>query len=485
MIGLTARHLLDNNPAPEWLAHTPNGTHFLNPGPLRGYTQLEWFEAMRETANMYIQKNLEFSDSAEYIKKFTGPKYKKLVDCFNRTHRENNMKTKITSFVKADKYTEEIANSKPPRMIQYRDPGTNVEVNRFLEPIEELVLKGPGLGPTKTSDCSKGLNFNDRAKLWLEKRRYFRNPVCLKADFSKFDAHLHTHILTIVHWFYENMMGIPAGFMDFQFKNKCRTGNIQYTAVGTRMSGDRDTGGGNSLVVMFLINTIARLSNTTIELLCDGDDQCIWLESGDEVKFMEWLSDVIPKFAGMKLEVEIARKIEEEEFCHSKLLQDGEGNWKCYLDPLRTLHRAFWVVNMNGSRRCGEVFKGIVEANRHVSAGLPMVHPVMDYWHKQTYGMVGVWGEGDRFLKEKLEMERKTRKELQWVDDEFMRVQVWKYWGYTPEFQRQVESAYQHGYLCGLKFQTQAKNLKIKEVPVPINFVNNRAFPWLSGPVRG
>ena len=105
MIGLTARHLLDNNPAPEWLAHTPSGTHFLNPGPLRGYTQLEWFEAMRDTANMYIQENLEHSDSAEYIKKFIGPKYKKLVECFNRTHRENNIKTKITSFVKADKYT--------------------------------------------------------------------------------------------------------------------------------------------------------------------------------------------------------------------------------------------------------------------------------------------------------------------------------------------------------------------------------------------
>jgi hypothetical protein len=120
------------------------------------------------------------------------------------------------------------------------------------------------------------------------------------------------------------MMGIPAGFMDFQYVNNCRTGNIRYTAVGTRMSGDRDTGGGNSLVVMFLINTIARLSNTTIELLCDGDDQCIWLESGDEVKFMAWLSDVIPRFAGMKLEVEIARTIEEEEFCHSKLLQESD-----------------------------------------------------------------------------------------------------------------------------------------------------------------
>jgi hypothetical protein len=489
LVGLTARHLLDNNPEPEWLQHTEHGTVFLNPDYLMGLTQHQWMDELLLTMDKLANQGyVEFSDSMEYIRKFMGPKYRLLVQRYNKTHRDNHIKTKITSFVKADKYEPDIANNKPPRMIQYRDPGTNVEVNRFLEPIEELVLKGKGLGKNGLSDCSKGLNLQQRAKLWAEKRRVMKDPVCLKADYSKFDAHLHTHIISATHRLYENMMGIPPGFMDFQFVNKAETGTIKYTAVGTRMSGDRDTGGGNSIVNIAIIRTIERVSGIDIEFLCDGDDSLIWVERDQVDQFEKWLG-IIPKFAGMKLEIERAYTLEEEEFCHSKLIMDESGEWKCFMDPLRTIHRAFWVVNKGGARQCAELFKGIVEANRHVSAGLPMVQPIMDHWHNilQQYHykkVRSVWGEGDRWKREQLELERKPTL-VDYVDSDYMRHQVWKYWGHTPEFQRRIEDAYINATLCGLNFARHTPKQTSTAIERPIDFVNNKSFPWRQGPVRG
>jgi hypothetical protein len=489
LVGLSARHLLNNNPEPEWLQHTEHGTVFLNPARLKGLSQHEWMDELLLTMDKLANHGyVEFSDSVDYIRKFVGPKYRRLVQCYDKTHRNNHIKTRITSFVKADKYEMGIATTKPPRMIQFRDPGTNVEVNRFMEPIEELVLKGKGLGQNGLPDCSKGLNLDARAKLWAEKRRVMKDPVCLKADYSKFDAHLHTHIISATHRLYETMMGLPPGFMDFQLVNKATTGKITYTAVGTRMSGDRDTGGGNSIVNIAIIRTIERVSGIPIEFLCDGDDSLIWVERDQVDQFEEWLG-IIPKFAGMKLEVERAYTLEEEEFCHSKLILNEDGNWKCFMDPLRTLHRAFWVVNKSGNRQCGSLFKGIVEANRHVSAGLPMVQPVMDHWNKMLQTSLShvnsVWGEGDRWKQEQQKLEFKPEL-ADYVDSDYMRHQVWLYWGHTPEFQRQIENAYINADLCDLKFANKAPSKSARtEKPSPINFVNNRAFPWLEGPVRG
>jgi hypothetical protein len=484
MIGLTARHLLNNNPEPEWLEHTDKGTIFISKSTILGLTQQQWLEEMYTTMDLLAgQTYLEFADAAEYIRSFIGPKYRKLVQCYNRTIRSGKLRTGVTSFVKADKYEKVIANTKPPRMIQFRDPGTNCELNRFIEPIENVVLKTRGLGRDKLPDCSKGMNMDERAQLWAKKRACFKDPVAMKADYSKFDAHLHTHMLELTHYLYSRMFRLPKGFMKFQLINRVVTGMIKYTAVGTRMSGDRDTGGGNSLINICIIRTLIRVSGLHVEFLCDGDDSLIWCERKDLVELLKWF-DWIPKVCGLKLEKEVALTLEDEEFCHSKLILNSIGEWKCYMDPLRTLQRAFWVVNRDGSRQCGDLFVGILKSNRKVHWGLPMVHPVMEGLLSRVAQIKENARElyTDRWAKQFVDLHHAIPKDGKWEDNDYMRHQVWQYWGYTPEFQRQIEDAYLNATFDNLRFTTAVSGKVQKgDYEKPIDFVNNRAFPWLTG----
>lgn len=346
-IGLTSRHITDNNPAPDWLEHTRSGTNFIDNTRLLdcGLDQSQvmgisydiltkWIDGRQVTPITYHQ----------VIDKFTGRKRKALI----RAHVQNSHslpKGRGESFVKVDYYTEDVAMTKAPRMIQYRGPAFNLELATWLEPAEHELLGGPGIGPTKTPNCSKGMTPKQRARYWMQKRYSFKHPVCLKADFSKFDAHVHTHVLKLEHTGWRKLCpGINTRLLRAQLRNNMRSkGGHKYIAVGTRMSGDRNTGGGNSLINVVLCYTIAKIANVKIEMLCDGDDSLIWMEASDFDKFARVAHEVFPKVYGMRWEYERVSTQDDEEYCHSKVVYHTDGEPYCYRDPVRVLERLLWT----------------------------------------------------------------------------------------------------------------------------------------------
>jgi hypothetical protein len=362
LIGLTGRHLLDNNPAPEWLEHTPRGTKLRCPDktvPFTNLTQRQCLEVADAVGDDWIaNRQVALCQLKQYISKFSGNKRDRLVRSINDTAVRGSLDFAVKGFVKCDKYDPETVESKAPRMIQYRAPGTNAELAKFMEPIEHELLLGPGLGPTKLPECSKGMTLPRRAEVWAEKRAAIPDPICLMGDFSKFDAHVHTHALAMEHRVWRKMSGLPLKMLDLQLVNRGRAGPWKYTAVGTRMSGDRNTGGGNSIINTLITRAVARIAGITIEFLCDGDDSMVWLSRNDVDHFIRVSNSVVPRVFGMKWECSTTNILADEEYCHAALAYRSDGTPHCIVDPQRHLQRMCWTVNRSGRAQCGAIFVG-------------------------------------------------------------------------------------------------------------------------------
>jgi len=362
LIGLTCRHLLDNNPAPEWLAHTRSGTRLRRPDtvvPGTGYTQGECIRVAQHLGRIWVAgRRVSPTSIRDYVNKFSGAKRNRLVDGINWTEEQCKLDFRVTGFVKCDKYDDTTANTKAPRMIQFRKPGTNAELAKFMEPVEHELLMGPGLGPTGTPECAKGYTVPQTAQIWHRKRTAFPDPACWLLDFSKFDCHVHTHTLRLEHEVWRAMTGLELKMLDQQLINTCTAGPFRYKAAGTRMSGDRNTGGGNSIINVLVTRTVAAVAGVEVEFLCDGDDSLLWLPRCDADRFMEVARSVIPKVFGMRLEGLLVTEFHQEEFCHMTLAYNIYEEPMVVIDPIRAIERALWTVNQSGRWQCGAILVG-------------------------------------------------------------------------------------------------------------------------------
>lgn len=283
-----------------------------------------------------------------YVDKFSGAKRNRLIKSLTECDRTGELPMGMAGFIKCDKYFEDVANSKAPRMIQYAKPAVNVELAQHMAPVEHTYLMGVGSGPSGTPDCSKGMNNHARAAAWDTKRNQFKNVVCLLGDFSKFDSHVHTHTLTLEHNFWEAASNIKRRHLDRQLINNVSGLGMRWRAVGTRMSGTYNTGGGNSVINIMIMRTISRLTGITIEMLCDGDDSLVFMEDVDVARFTQCCSEIIPKVFGMKWEFAVSYSQYDEEYCHASLSYSAEGQPICLVDPVRALARLAAVVNKDG-----------------------------------------------------------------------------------------------------------------------------------------
>lgn len=360
-VGLTARHLVDNNPCPDWLRHTTRGMRLIGGDRevIPGYTQADIIRAAHRIAREWVgDRRIDLASDEDYVRKFSGAKKERLVRAINHARERGRLDWKVTGFVKCDKYSLEAAQTKAPRMIQFRDPAVNAELARVMGPAEHELLLGPGFGPTGTPDASKGMNLTRRAQVWHEKRHAFPDAVCVMGDFSKFDAHVSTQALQLEHAVWRAISGRRLACLDKQLLNRGSAAGHHYTAAGTRMSGDRNTGGGNTIIVVVLLRLVATLSNTPVELLVDGDDHNIWMPRRKEARFREVATAIFTRVFGMRWEAPSTTRHCEEEYCHSALSYSAKGQPICVVDPIRHMERACFTVNRQGSRQLAEILVG-------------------------------------------------------------------------------------------------------------------------------
>uniref|UniRef100_A0AB38ZKI4 RNA-directed RNA polymerase n=1 Tax=Suncus murinus ribovirus 3 TaxID=3139577 RepID=A0AB38ZKI4_9VIRU len=178
-------------------------------------------------------------------------------------------------FLKQEKYLDE----KPPRAIQFRSAEYTLELGRYIKPYEKAMYETV-LGPSGTPVFAKSRNAEERAQLCIDKWGHFKNPICYQIDYSKFDAHVTPAHLRSQHKAYAAAFGNDPyllWLLSLQIKNLGYTKHGQrYISNGRRMSGDIDTGCGNSKINYDVLRKIF----PEADYLIDGDDCLVFCEKG-------------------------------------------------------------------------------------------------------------------------------------------------------------------------------------------------------------
>lgn len=338
-------------------------------------------------------------------------------------------------FLKAEKWHEDKAG----RLISGRSPRYNVEVGKYLLPIEKRVYRAIDQvfgSPT----IMKGLTQEQRAEVVRSHWETFCDPVAVGQDFSKFDQHISKAALQYEHGVYLGMYQGCATLqrlLSWQLETKCfanvQDGVVKYVVKGGRMSGDMNTAMGNCIISASLLWAYAREQGLEIRCIVDGDDSVAFMERRDVARYRAGLADYMRRH-GFHLTVEpTVSDISQVEFCQCKYLAAEPPTM--VRNPLKAITQDHcWVINKQLKWQEVLAATGL--------GGLAL------------YGNIPVLGAYYDMLARAAPLSARTRKLLDtrsgWLRDatfdgkryepsEATRYQMWRTWGISPEEQRILE----------------------------------------------
>lgn len=294
---------------------------------------------------------------------------------------------KIRMFVKPDKIPA--CEDKAPRAIQFRRPHFNLCLASYLKPLEKHLYK------FEEKSCrvfAKGRNNQERAADILKCYNSIKDCVIIEADHSKFDSCVRVEHLKSCHSFY--MKFFKSKFLykllKKQLFNKGITSSgLKYSVKGTRMSGDFDTGLGNSLINYIVLKS---LIGTKGLVYLDGDDSLIFVPRGTELDFTI--------FEKMGFETKYAfREIDTFEFCQSKLIRADPPILA--RKPDRMLSHLNVCLKEYGASTYPELIQGKVVCEMYAYQGVPYVYDYLKKFRNISIMPLVPIEDRDRFDKVK------------------------------------------------------------------------------------
>lgn len=235
----------------------------------------------------------------------------------------------IKAFVKAEFINSDDKPDPDPRVISPRDPRYNVEVGKYLRPIEHRVYASIAKAFGETT-VLKGFNAQQTGTIFQEKWLKYRNPVAIGLDASRFDQHVSVDALKWEHSVYNGIFHSKelAKLLKWQLKNKatgyCRDGKLKYVVDGCRMSGDMNTAMGNCLIMCALVHAYISDRGIKASLANNGDDCVVIFEKSNLSKFNDGLTEWFLEMGfNMKVEAPVYN-LEGIEFCQTHPVFDGE-----------------------------------------------------------------------------------------------------------------------------------------------------------------
>lgn len=267
---------------------------------------------------------------------YEGPKrarYARAMQKINMLgHKVCNPKVKM--FVKQEVLVAKRSKPNPAcRAIQYRSYEYSLYLATFLKPIEHKLYKARNIkGFGKLPFMAKNMNSRQRAKLIVDKFNLIRGCAILELDAHRFDAHCSKDILQLEHSVYTMANNDPAfkKLLRAQLVNKGASMNkdnpAKYKVIGTRMSGDMNTSGGNCVIMSCLLSYFGSVHfNHPYELLVDGDDSLLFVDPRDHVPTAEEILEFFLPL-GFRIGVDGVRdRLEDIRFCKGAVVKlNGE-----------------------------------------------------------------------------------------------------------------------------------------------------------------
>jgi len=287
-------------------------------------------ETLRGSLDMlvkFLPKTVPLS-RLQFVETFRGRK-KKIYQAAYESLLGNSFSVKdafVKVFVKYEKTDHTTKTDPVPRVISPRSPRYNVELGRFLRPLEERIFKSLScLYGHRT--VIKGMNSSNSAKCLFEKWSQFKRPVAIGLDASRFDQHVSVDALKFEHSVYGKCFPFGkhrkqlAKLLKLQLRNNCvgytADGRVKYQVEGARMSGDMNTSLGNCILMCVMIHSYASACGIKLQLANNGDDCVVFMEQNDLAKFQVGLDEW---FLGMGFNMTVEEPcyiFEQIEFCQT------------------------------------------------------------------------------------------------------------------------------------------------------------------------
>jgi hypothetical protein len=277
--------------------------------------------------------------------------------------------SRVTLFCKDD--LEMGVPAKAPRAIQYRNPIFALEQGRFTKPIEKWFYSLRDQYDTIIIGKADPFTI---ANALAEKSKHFSDPVYLMLDASKFDSCVDIRWLQICLSVYLRLF--PGRFhrtinyiWKKTFLNQGRTRKgLRFKTSGTRMSGDMDTGLGNSIIMVLMLTAYMETQGVRHSLLVNGDDSLIVISKAD----LEKARDISCfKSYGFNMKFEVAHTINQAEFCQSRYMESDYGPTMAR-KPARIMGRTSWTTRDYGQSKIRAFVNTLGLCERAASFGVPI-----------------------------------------------------------------------------------------------------------------
>lgn len=272
---------------------------------------------------------------------------------------------KVRMFLKDDKYHE--WKRVVPRCIQYRSKRYCLPLASYLTPIEHYICSI--VDDSDTPIFAKSRNYRQRGDDIFRKMEYFQDPVVISLDHSKFDAHVNMQLLDAEHWFYKACCRSPElkRLLHWQRINRGQTKNgTRYVTRATRMSGDQNTGIGNSIINFAM--TKALFGHMKVCYYIDGDDYLLFVERKDQPH----IKPELYRQFGMETKLEsVTSTIEHIDFCQTRPVFNGVG-YTMVRNPKRMLSRVQWGVGRFSAAYIPKYLSSVGKCLISTGQGLPV-----------------------------------------------------------------------------------------------------------------
>lgn len=326
---------------------------------------------------------LTLSEAHTMLRKIKGKVYDQAYESLNNDPL-TTQDAAIRAFVKIEKWKQEIFDIKAPRLIQPRTPRFNLEFARYIKPIEHVIYNFKGFHHDGTRKVTKGLNLYETARLLKNKWNKLRQPCAIQLDCTSFDGHVGPELLKSEHLVYRRAYNDNQDLKkmcQMQVNNKCRTNNgIHWKSHGGRMSGDMNTGLGNSMLSLLMVSM-----STKCDFVCDGDDCVVFCEKEILKETIASLRETYTKL-GHVLKIGVSNNLSDVKYCSKNVLQFGERVVMCR-DLFKMVDSMFSDSKHYGNRGWLSIMRNIAEAEYHVNRNHPIMGPYL--WHiKGTLGRV-------------------------------------------------------------------------------------------------
>jgi len=309
---------------------------------------------------------------SKVVNSYKGPWRAKYFQAQQDFHRVGLLEkhARVTLFCKDDH--EMGVPEKAPRAIQFRNPIFALAQARFTKPIEAWFYSLKDHYDTYI--IGKKDPFTIARELLL-KSSHFVDPVYLMLDASKFDAHVD--VLWLEYCFHCYLSLFPRRYhrqmawlwkKTYVNRGSSRKG-IKFKTFGTRMSGDMDTGLGNSLIMYSMLKQyLFETGVTKHSIMVNGDDSLVVIERIDLPRARE-----IGLFAkyGFKMKFEVAFSIHRAEFCQARLIDTHYGPTMSR-KPERIMGRTSWTTRNYGRYKAAAYVNTLGQCERAASFGVPI-----------------------------------------------------------------------------------------------------------------